>query len=69
MLTNSYYTNRNSMHICFSMKIKPKSDGDNNKDTDLITEIRNERDKYNLHLFGGILWFLFSNDPLTKLSR
>ena len=55
MLTNSYYTNRNSMHICFSMKIKPKSDGDNNKDTDLITEIRNERDKYNLHLFGGIL--------------
>ena len=37
MLTNNYYTNPNSMHICFPMKIKQKSDEDNDIDTDLIT--------------------------------
>ena len=37
MLTNNYYTNPNSMHICFPMKIKQKSHEDNNIDTDLVT--------------------------------
>ena len=37
MLTNNYYTNPNSMHICFPMKIKQKSDEDNDIDTDLVT--------------------------------
>ena len=37
MLTNNYYTNTNSMHVCFPMKIKQKSDEDNVIDTDLIT--------------------------------
>ena len=37
MLTNNYYTNPNSMHICFSMKIKQKSDEDKDIDADLIT--------------------------------
>ena len=36
MLTNISYTNPNSMHICFSMKIKQKS-GQSNADADLIT--------------------------------
>ena len=37
MLTNNYYTNPNSMHICFPMKIKQKSDEDKDIDADLIT--------------------------------
>ena len=37
ILTNNYYTNPNSMHICFPMKIKQKSDEDNDIDTDLVT--------------------------------
>ena len=37
MLTSNYYTNPNSMHICFPMKIKQKSDADNDIDADLIT--------------------------------
>ena len=52
MLTINYYTNPNSMHICFPMKIKQKIDEDNNIDTDLITvnnfcafSKRNKRDK------------------------
>ena len=53
MSTNKYYTNPNSMHICFPMKIKPKRDEDNDIDTDLITvnnffcafSKRNKRDK------------------------
>ena len=37
MLTSNYHTNPNSMHICFPMKIKQKSDADNDIDADLIT--------------------------------
>ena len=37
ILTDSYYTNPNSMHICFPMKIKKSSDEDSDIDTDLIT--------------------------------
>ena len=37
ILTNNYYTYPNSMHICFPMKIKQKSDEDNDIDADLIT--------------------------------
>ena len=37
MLTNNYYTNPNSMHICFPMKIKQKSDNDSDIDRDLTT--------------------------------
>ena len=37
MLINNYYTNTNSMHICFAMKIKQKSDEDHDIDADLIT--------------------------------
>ena len=36
MLTNNYYTNPNSMHICFPMKIKQKSVENNNIDAALI---------------------------------
>ena len=35
MFTNTYYTNQNSMHICFLMKINQKSDEDSNIDADL----------------------------------
>ena len=53
MSTNNYYTNPNSMHICFPMKIRPKRNEDNDIDTDLITvnnffcafNKRNKRDK------------------------
>ena len=37
MLTNNYYINQNSMHICFPMKIKQGSDKDKDIDADLIT--------------------------------
>ena len=37
ILTNNYYTNPNSMHIYFPMKIKQKSDENNDIDTDLVT--------------------------------
>ena len=37
MLTNNYYINQNSMHICFPMKIKQRSDEDKDIDGDLIT--------------------------------
>ena len=37
MITNNYYTNPNSMHIVFPMKIKQKSDKDSDIDADLIT--------------------------------
>ena len=37
MLTNNYYTNANGTHVCFPMKIKQKSDEDNDIDTELIT--------------------------------
>ena len=37
MLTNNYYTNPNSMHICFHMEIKMTTDETVNLDTDLIT--------------------------------
>ena len=56
MLTNDYYTNQNSM------KIKQKSDDDNNTDADMITVsnfstylVKELSDKYNLQLFRGIL--------------
>ena len=41
MLTNNYYTNPNSMHICFPMKIKQKSDKDNDIDTDYLITVNN----------------------------
>ena len=37
MLTNNYYTNPNSVHICFLMKIKKATDETADLDTDLIT--------------------------------
>ena len=37
MLTDNYYTNPNSMHICFPIKIWKSSDEDSDIDTDLIT--------------------------------
>ena len=37
MLTSSYYTNPNSMHICFAIKIKKATNNDGDIDTDLIT--------------------------------
>ena len=37
MLTSNCYTNPNIMHICFPMKIKQKSDEDNDIDPELIT--------------------------------
>ena len=36
MLTNNYYTNPSSMHICFLMKIKKATNEDADIDTDLI---------------------------------
>ena len=36
MLTDNYYVNPNSIHLCFSMKIKSDDDS-SNIDTDLIT--------------------------------
>ena len=37
MLTNNYYTNPNSMHICFPIKIKKATNVANGIDDDLIT--------------------------------
>ena len=37
MLTNNYYTNPNSMHLSFPMKIKKSTNNDADIDTDLIT--------------------------------
>ena len=37
MLINNYYTNPNSMHICFLMKIKKATNNDTDIDTDLVT--------------------------------
>ena len=37
MLTSNCYTNPNIMHICFPMKIKQKSDEDNDINAELIT--------------------------------
>ena len=37
MLINNYYTNPNSMHICFLMKIKKVTNNDTDIDTDLVT--------------------------------
>ena len=37
MLTDSYYANPNSMHLCFPMKIKQLSNEANDIDNDLIT--------------------------------
>ena len=36
MLTNNYYTNPNSMHICYSMKIKKVTNESSDIDIDLI---------------------------------
>ena len=36
LLTDNYYTNPNSMHLCFPMKIKKLSHNDAGIDTDLI---------------------------------
>ena len=35
LLTDNYYTNPNSMHLCFPMKIKKLSDSDADIDADL----------------------------------
>ena len=54
LLTNNYYTNPNSIHISFPMKIKKATDETNGINTDLITvnkffvhliDKRNKRDK------------------------
>ena len=37
LLTSNYYTNSNSIHICFLMKITKATDETDNIDTDLIT--------------------------------
>ena len=37
MLTNNYYTNPNTMHLCFPMKIKKTANNNADIDTDLIT--------------------------------
>ena len=37
VLTNNYYINSNSRHICFPMKIKKATDKTDDIDTDLIT--------------------------------
>ena len=37
LLTDNYYTNTNSMHLCFPMKIKKATDKDADIDSDLIT--------------------------------
>ena len=37
LLIDNYYTNPNSMHLCFPMKIKKATDKDADIDNDLIT--------------------------------
>ena len=37
MLINNYYTNPNSVHICFPIKIKEATNNDANTDTAVIT--------------------------------
>ena len=37
LLTDNYYTNPNSMHLCFSIKIKKATNKDADIDDDLIT--------------------------------
>ena len=37
MLTDNYYVNPNSMHLCFPMKIKQLSNEANDLDSNLIT--------------------------------
>ena len=57
MLTNNYYTNPNSMHICFSMKIKKASVKNSDTDTDLIPV-----NKFFCHLIKEINIIKYRND-------
>ena len=57
MLTNNYYTNPNSMHICFSMKIKKASVKNSDIDTDLIPA-----NKFFCHLIKEINIIKYRND-------
>ena len=38
MLTDNYYVNTNSIHLCFPMKIKKRANEASDIDTNLITE-------------------------------
>ena len=82
MLTNNYYTNPNSMHICFPMKIKQKSDEDNDIDADLITvnnffahvvkEIsvtRYGNDKHLMPTFSTYEIYQYSDEMLKHLPK
>ena len=57
MLTNNYYTNPNSMHICFSMKIKKASVKNSDIDTDLTPV-----NKFFCHLIKEINIIKYRND-------
>ena len=39
LLTDNYYTNLNSMHLCFTIKIKKATDRNADIDADMITII------------------------------
>ena len=57
MLANNYHSNPNSMHICFSMKIKQKIDEENDRDSDLITA-----NNFFVHLVKEISVTRYGND-------
>ena len=63
ILNNNYCTNPDSMHIYFPMKIKQKSDEDNDVDTDLITF-----NNFLTHLVKEISVTRYGNDKLLMLT-
>ena len=63
MLTNNYYTNPNSKHTCFPMKIKLKCDEDKDIDVDLITV-----NNLFAHLVKEISMTRYGNDKQLMLS-
>ena len=64
LLTSNYYTNPNSMHICFPMKKKKKtSDKNGDIDTDLINTCK--------YFFSFFFFFcyLIKEVPITKYGN
>ena len=57
LLTDNYYTNLNSMHLCFPMKIKKTTDKDADIDNDLITV-----NNFFAHLIKEISVTIYEND-------
>ena len=62
LLTSNYYTNPNSMHICFPMKKKKEtSDKNGDIDTDLINTCK--------YFFFFFFCYLIKEVPITKYGN